>query len=86
MRGAAARWCACAPIFATAPSLPPAGALLGPWFSYPDVARAKRRVLVVGAGPAGLFAALRCVELGMRPIVLERGQRRARPPPRLGGH
>lgn len=32
------------------------------------------RVVIVGAGPAGLFAALRAIELGMRPIVLERGK------------
>lgn len=31
-------------------------------------------LLIVGAGPAGLFAALRCLELGIRPIVLERGR------------
>lgn len=29
---------------------------------------------IVGAGPAGIFAALRCLEYGWRPIVLERGQ------------
>ena len=31
-------------------------------------------VVIVGAGPAGLFAALRAIELGLRPIVLERGK------------
>lgn len=33
-----------------------------------------RTVIIVGAGPAGLFAALRCLELGMKPIILERGK------------
>lgn len=33
-----------------------------------------KRVIIVGAGPAGLFAALKCSELGVRPIVLERGK------------
>ena len=40
---------------------------------YRDVSSAET-VVVVGAGPAGLFAALRLIELGMRPIVLERGK------------
>lgn len=31
-------------------------------------------MVIVGAGPAGLFAALKCIELGVRPIVLERGK------------
>lgn len=40
---------------------------------YRDVSSAGT-VVVVGAGPAGLFAALRLIELGKRPIVLERGK------------
>ena len=40
---------------------------------YPDVSD-KPQVIVVGAGPGGLFAALRLIELGYRPIVLERGK------------
>ncbi|MGN0233681.1 MAG: NAD(P)/FAD-dependent oxidoreductase [Bacteroidaceae bacterium] len=40
---------------------------------YKDVSQGKN-VLVVGAGPGGLFAALRLIELGLRPIVIERGK------------
>ena len=40
---------------------------------YGDVSDAPQ-VIVVGAGPGGLFAALRLIELGLRPIVLERGK------------
>ncbi len=40
---------------------------------YPDVSHAKQCV-VVGEGPCGLFAALRLIELGVRPIVIERGR------------
>jgi uncharacterized protein len=32
------------------------------------------RVIIVGCGPAGMFAALRCLELGRKPILLERGK------------
>ena len=40
---------------------------------YPIVT-GKKQAIVVGAGPAGLFAALRLIELGIRPIILERGK------------
>ncbi|MGA9637665.1 NAD(P)/FAD-dependent oxidoreductase [Flavobacterium sp.] len=40
---------------------------------YPNVTNAQE-VIVVGAGPAGLFAALQLVELGLKPIVVERGK------------
>lgn len=40
---------------------------------YPEVSNAQE-IVIIGAGPAGLFAALRCVELGYKPIVLERGK------------
>ena len=40
---------------------------------YPDVKQGKP-VIIVGAGPAGLFAALQCIELGLKPIILERGK------------
>lgn len=40
---------------------------------YQNVA-GKKHVIVVGAGPAGLFAALRLIELGLCPIILERGK------------
>jgi uncharacterized FAD-dependent dehydrogenase len=39
-----------------------------------DNVSAKDPVVIVGAGPAGLFAALRLIERGLRPIVLERGK------------
>ena len=41
--------------------------------NYPDVKNGKP-VIIVGAGPAGLFAALQCIELGLKPIILERGK------------
>ncbi len=34
----------------------------------------KKQVIIIGAGPAGLFAALRCIELGLKPILFERGK------------
>jgi uncharacterized FAD-dependent dehydrogenase len=41
--------------------------------NYPNVENAQE-VIVVGAGPAGLFAALQLIELGLKPIVVERGK------------
>lgn len=41
--------------------------------NYQDVSGAEE-VVIIGAGPAGLFAALRCLELGKKPIVIERGK------------
>jgi uncharacterized FAD-dependent dehydrogenase len=40
---------------------------------YPNVTN-KQEIIVVGAGPAGLFAALQLIELGLKPIVIERGK------------
>lgn len=42
-------------------------------FDYPDVSK-RPEVIVVGSGPAGLFAALRLIERGFRPVILERGK------------
>lgn len=47
--------------------------LLDYQLDYPNVTNAPQ-VVIVGAGPGGLFAALRLVELGYKPIVLERGK------------
>ena len=39
---------------------------------YPNVQQADQ-VVIVGFGPAGMYAALRCLELGYKPVVIERG-------------
>ena len=42
-------------------------------FDYPDVS-GREAVVIVGGGPAGLFCALRLIERGLRPVILERGR------------
>ncbi len=43
-------------------------------FNFKDVSRAQKKVVIIGGGPAGLFAALQLIEYGIRPIILERGK------------
>jgi len=43
-------------------------------FDYKDVSSAKE-IHIIGFGPAGMWAALRCLELGFKPIILERGKK-----------
>jgi uncharacterized FAD-dependent dehydrogenase len=43
-------------------------------FEWKDVHAISKKVLIVGTGPAGLFAALRLIELGIKPIIIERGK------------
>jgi uncharacterized FAD-dependent dehydrogenase len=41
---------------------------------YKEVNSTSEQCTIIGAGPAGLFAALRCLELGIKPIIIERGK------------
>jgi uncharacterized FAD-dependent dehydrogenase len=41
---------------------------------YQNVSKSERKVVIVGAGPTGLFAALKLIEEGLQPIILERGK------------
>src|SRR5688500_11638385 len=43
-------------------------------FDFRDVAKADKKVIIIGGGPAGLFAALYLIEKGIKPIILERGK------------
>ena len=45
-----------------------------PVIQFQDVSRSEKKVIVIGAGPAGLFAALKLIEEGIQPVVLERGK------------
>lgn len=42
--------------------------------TYKELAKDAPTVYIIGAGPAGLFAALQCIELGIKPIMIERGK------------
>jgi uncharacterized FAD-dependent dehydrogenase len=42
--------------------------------NFKDVSSASKKVIIVGAGPAGLFAALQLIEAGIQPIIIERGK------------
>ena len=43
-------------------------------FYFKDVHTASKKTIIIGAGPAGLFAALQLIELGIQPIIIERGK------------
>lgn len=43
-------------------------------FNFQNVRKSDRSTIIIGAGPAGLFAALKLIELGIKPIILERGK------------
>ena len=43
-------------------------------FNFKEVSKAQKKVVIIGAGPAGLFAALQLIEQGIKPIILERGK------------
>ena len=43
-------------------------------FDFRDISRAAKKVIIIGAGPAGLFAAIKLIEKGIKPVILERGK------------
>ena len=43
-------------------------------FIFPEIKKSKKSVIIIGAGPAGLFAALTLIEAGIKPVILERGK------------
>jgi len=57
-------------VFINEPFLTPPPAL----FDFKEIKNANNTTIIIGAGPAGLFAALKLIELGIKPIILERGK------------
>ncbi|MEO8763080.1 MAG: FAD-dependent protein [Ginsengibacter sp.] len=45
-----------------------------PGVTFRDVSSSQKKVVIIGSGPAGLFAAIQLIELGIKPIILERGK------------
>ena len=43
-------------------------------FAFKNVEHAAKKVIIIGGGPAGIFAALRLIENGIKPVILERGK------------
>ncbi|MEP4078192.1 NAD(P)/FAD-dependent oxidoreductase [Haloferula sp.] len=52
----------------------PLPAAVEPTWEAPPLPKSAKTVVIVGCGPAGMFAALSCLEKGMKPVVLERGK------------
>ncbi len=52
----------------------PFTSLKGKTFAFKDVTNAVKKVIIIGSGPAGIFAALQLLQNGIKPIILERGK------------
>jgi uncharacterized protein len=45
-----------------------------PEFTFKDASSSQKKIVIIGDGPAGLFAALQLIELGIKPVIIERGK------------
>lgn len=43
-------------------------------FKFNDISLSQKKIVIIGGGPAGLFAALQLIEMGIKPIIVERGK------------